>query len=51
LSVLEQKRRDQGGDVGSVTGHEYHAEAAPDVDQKLVGPRFWRFEVDQGAAE
>lgn len=46
-SVVEEEASDEGGNVGRVAGHEDDGEAAPHVDQELVGPRLGRFEGHQ----
>lgn len=50
-SVVEEESGDEGCDVGRVTGHEDDGEAAPHVDQELVGPRLGRLESNEVSAQ
>lgn len=50
-SVVEEEAGDEGCDVRCVTGHEDDGEAAPDVDQELVGPRLGRLEGNEVSAQ
>ena len=48
---LGEDAGEQGRDVGRVAGQKDDAEAAPDVDEELVGPWFRRLEGHQVAEE
>lgn len=46
-SEVEEESGEECGDVGGVGGEEDDTEAAPDIDEHLVGPRLGRLEGDQ----
>uniref|UniRef100_A0A8D8WH71 Uncharacterized protein n=1 Tax=Cacopsylla melanoneura TaxID=428564 RepID=A0A8D8WH71_9HEMI len=47
----EKQSRNESSNVGCVGSHEYHGEPSPDVDEKLVGPRFGRFVLHEVTAQ
>jgi len=51
IPSIEEKSCDESGNVGRVAGHKEDGEAAPNVDEELVRPRFGRLEGDQMAAQ